>query len=129
MFQKRIWGFAVILGFCDLALPDRSLAHHSTRMFDSENPIELTGTVIEWQWTNPHTFIMMEGTDEKGETRTWELEGSNTRSMLRRGWNPATLSPGDEIVVTVRPLHSGAPGGSFQDVRWADGTPVQPEEG
>lgn len=110
-----------------LSLPFEAGAHHSTQMFDAENPLELSGTVIEWQWTNPHTFIILEVTGEQGATETWELEGSNTRVMLRRGWTPSTLRPGEEIVVTVRPLKSGATGGNFSDVRRADGEPVGAE--
>ena len=37
-----------------------ALAHHSFAMFDSENPIELIGTVKEFKYTNPHTFILLD---------------------------------------------------------------------
>ncbi|MGD8341856.1 MAG: DUF6152 family protein [Gammaproteobacteria bacterium] len=108
---------------------DPANAHHSTAIYDSENPIELTGSVVEWQFVNPHTMIVLEVTGEDGETTTWSVEGSNTAGLFRRGWTPETLKPGDEIIVTVRPLHSGAPGGNYSNVRWADGTPVDPRSG
>ena len=101
-------------------------AHHSTAIYDSENPIELSGTVAEWKFTNPHVIIQLEVTGEDGEKEIWNLEGSNTSLLFRRGWTPETLQPGDEIMVTVRPLHSGAPGGNYSNVRWADGTAVDP---
>jgi Family of unknown function (DUF6152) len=99
-------------------------AHHSTAIYDSEHPIELAGTVIEWQFVNPHTIIVLEATNTEGEKRVWSVEGGNTAGLFRRGWTPETLKPGDEIIVTVRPLHSGSPGGNYSNVRWADGTPV-----
>ena len=104
-------------------------AHHSTAIYDSENPVELTGTVKEWRFTNPHCIIMLDVTDESGETVTWLLEGSNTSLLLRRGWTPMTLQAGDEIQITVRPLRSGAAGGNYSNVRWADGTPLDPRAG
>lgn len=101
-------------------------AHHSTAIYDSQNPIELAGTVVEWKFTNPHCIIVIDVPDENGEIVTWNVEGGNTAGLFRRGWTPDTLQPGDEIVVTVRPLRSGAPGGNYSDPRWKDGTPIDP---
>ena len=100
--------------------------HHSTAIYDSENPIELTGTVVEWRFTNPHCIILLEVTEASGDTEIWSLEGSNTRGLLRRGWTPMTLQPGDKLVVRVRPLRSGVPAGNFSNPRWEDGTPIDP---
>ena len=104
-------------------------AHHSTAIYDSDNPVELSGAVVEWQFTNPHCIIRLEVTDDKGEARIWSLEGGNTAGLFRQGWTPMTLKPGDRIVLTVRPLRSGAPGGNYSDVRWEDGTRVDPRPG
>ena len=112
---------ALLLLFCL-----QSNAHHSVAIYDSENPLELTGTVVEWQFTNPHVFILIAVEDEEGNETVWNLEGSNTSLMLRRGWRPDTLQPGDEIRVRFNPLHSGAPGGNFREVFNPDGTPFDP---
>jgi uncharacterized protein DUF6152 len=112
-----------------LALSSSPYAHHSVAMYDGEHPVELHGKVVEWQFTNPHTFIVLEVAAENGEKVVWELEGGNTRGMIVRGWNASTLQPGDEIIVTVRPLLSGEPGGNFSNVRWGDGTPVDKRPG
>jgi len=101
-------------------------AHHSVAIYDSENPLQLTGKVVEWQFTNPHVFILLAVEDESGNVVTWNLEGSNTSLMLRRGWRPDTLLPGDEIMVKFNPLHSGAPGGNFREVFNSDGTSFDP---
>jgi hypothetical protein len=104
-----------------------ALAHHSTAIYDNENPVELAGTVVEWQFVNPHTFIVLEVADEAtGAKVVWSVEGGNTAGLFRRGWTPNTLKPGDRIIVTVRPLRSGAPGGNYSNVRWQDGRPVDP---
>lgn len=101
-------------------------AHHSTAIYDSENPVELRGTVVEWRFTNPHCIILLEVTDDDGESVIWSLEGSNTSLLIRRGWTPMTLQAGDSLMATVRPLRSGVPGGNYGNVRWGDGTPVDP---
>lgn len=104
-----------------------AVGHHSTAMFDSDNPVELEGVVVEWQFTNPHSFILLEVSDENGESQVWELEGMNALTLRRAGWSPMSFQPGDEIKVTVRPLHSGAAGGNYSNARWAkDDTEVDP---
>lgn len=103
-------------------------AHHSTAIYDSEHPIQLSGTVLEWRFTNPHCLIVLEVPDDNGESAVWTLEGSNTSLLIRRGWTPMTLKPGDKISVTVRPLRSGVSGGNYSNPRWEDGTPVRPGE-
>ena len=110
-----------------LLLTSAGQAHHSTAIYDSDNPIELQGRVVEWQFTNPHTFVILAVADENEEEVVWSLEGSNTSIMFRRGWTPESMQPGDEIIITVRPLHSGAPGGNYRNIRNSDGTPFGPK--
>lgn len=112
-----------------LTLSGAASAHHSTAIYDSEHPVQLTGTVLEWRFTNPHCLIVLEVADEEKGTKVWTLEGSNTALLIRRGWTPMTLEPGDRITVTVRPLRSGVTGGNYSNVRWEDGTPVNPRDG
>jgi hypothetical protein len=119
------WSTLAILLTLATALPALP-AHHSTAIYDSENPIELTGSVVEWQFTNPHCIIRLEVAGENGETAVWALEGSNTSLLFRRGWTPETLKAGDRITVTVRPLRSGVAGGNYGNPRWEDGTPINP---
>src|SRR5690349_8120621 len=124
----RMPRLALAAAVCALSLvAARVAAHHSTAIYDSDNPIELAGTVVEWQFVNPHVFIVLEvAGDATSDKRVWNLEGGNTAGLFRRGWTPNTLKPGDKIVVTVRPLRSGAAGGNYSNPRWADGTPIEP---
>ena len=122
MPKPLLFVLAVALAACGSV----AWSHHSTAIYDSDNPIELTGTVVEWKFVNPHTIIEVEVENEDGGTTVWSIEGSNTAGLFRRGWTPETLQPGDRIVVTVRPLHSGAPGGNYSNVRWSDGTSIDP---
>ena len=122
----RSSGFLAVVPALTLISAGTALAHHSRAIYDIENPVELMGTVVEWQFTNPHCIIVLETIDANGESTVWSLEGSNTAGLFRRGWTPNTLKPGDKITVTARPLRSGAHGGGYGNPRWADGTPVDP---
>lgn len=125
--MSNVRGIAIGAATALLSFAASVRAHHSTAIYDSDNPIELAGTVVEWQFVNPHVLILLEVADQAtGEKKVWSLEGGNTAGLFRRGWTPNTLKPGDTIMITVRPLRSGAPGGNYSNPRWADGKPIEP---
>jgi Family of unknown function (DUF6152) len=103
------------------------LAHHSFAMFDQEHPIELVGTVKEFKFTSPHTFIILEVKDGN-ESVIWNLEGQAPGGLARDGITAKSLPPGTELKMTIDPLRSGAPGGAWnlQKTKLKDGSPVVP---
>jgi Family of unknown function (DUF6152) len=100
-------------------------AHHSFAMFDQEHPIELVGTVKEFKFTSPHTFILLE-VKNGDETAVWNLEGQAPGGLSRDGWSAKTLPPGTELKMMIDPLRSGAPGGvwSPSKTRYKNGSPI-----
>ena len=116
----------LLAGGIALATGAAASAHHSAAMFDAENPVELAGTVREFKYTSPHTFIVLEGKEPGGASQIWMLEGNAPSNLVREGWWHDTLKPGDEIRLTVQPLRSGAPGGSWNSsrIKFNDGRPV-----
>ena len=101
-------------------------AHHSFAMFDQNNPIELEGTVQDFKYVSPHSFIFLQVKDQNGDTTVWNLEGGAPSALGRSGWSSSALKPGDEIKLMVEPLRSGAPGGqwSADKVKFKDGQPI-----
>ena len=97
-------------------------AHHSAAMFDRTQEVVLEGTVKEFQYTAPHTWLQVLVTDENGETVEWSIEGSAPNVLLRRGIRPVSLVPGDEVSVRANPMADGSPGALIIDVTKADGT-------
>jgi hypothetical protein len=76
------------------------LAHHSFGAeFDSKKPVELKGTLIELEWVNPHAWIHMDVTDEKGKVTRWDCELGSPNLLMRNGWRKDVLKKGDKIVV------------------------------
>ena len=117
---------ALLTGAMLAATSGAVLAHHSFAMFDQEHPIDLEGTVRDFKFTSPHTFILLQVKDQDGDTTVWNLEGGSPTALSRDGWTAKTLKPGDEIRLTVEPLRSGAPGGAWvtQQIHFRDGKPV-----
>jgi hypothetical protein len=97
-------------------------AHHSFSVFNMQERIEITGTVREVQWTNPHIWVWIDVTADDGTVTTWGLEGMSPNFLARRGWTRTTLEAGDEVTVTLNPLKSGDPGGMFISTTTPDGT-------
>jgi len=116
---------ALLAAAAALGLAGSAFGHHSFAMFDQEHPIELAGTVKEFKFTSPHTFILLE-VKTGNESEVWNLEGAAPGGMSRDGWSAKTLPPGTQLKMTVDPLRSGAPGGSWsvQKTKLMDGSPV-----
>ena len=104
-----------------LIIPGASMAHHSFAMFDQQNERWIEGTVAEFQWTNPHTFIQV-SVPQDGRQVIWSLEGGSPNILSRNGWRRTALQPGDRVRVLIYPLRNGEPGGTFVEVHKQDGT-------
>jgi hypothetical protein len=99
-----------------------SFAHHSFAMFDAEKKVTLDGTVKEFQWTNPHTWILLTVSNAQGKAEQWAIEMGGPSGLARQGWVPKTLTPGMKVQAVIHPLRDGTPGGQFMAVTLPDGT-------
>jgi len=116
----------ILAGAALVAMGGAAMAHHSFAMFDQEHPMDLAGAVKEWKYTAPHVFIVLEVKEADGTTQVWNLEGNTPGALARDGWTAKTLKPGDELILRIDPLRSGAPGGAFNvnKVTFKDGSPI-----
>jgi len=89
-------------------------AHHSFAMFDSDKTLTMTGTVKEFEWTNPHSWLRIIVEDQaSGKTLQWALEMGAPAQQARVGWKPDSVKPGDKVTVIIHPLKDGSRGGQF----------------
>jgi Family of unknown function (DUF6152) len=102
-----------------------ALAHHSFAMFDRDKEVVLTGTVREFQWTNPHAFIEVDVPGEKGVAEKWSVEMNSPNNLTRQGWKSSMLKAGDKVSVTINPLRDGKKGGLFVSVVLPDGKVIK----
>ena len=109
---------AIVLG-CGLTLP--ALAHHSFAMFDADKRVTLQGTIKEFQWTNPHSWILMMVPNAQGVEEQWAIELGAPGGLARQGWVPKTLTPGMKVTAVIHPLKDGTHGGQYMAVTLPDG--------
>jgi len=104
---------AVMLAGLIAAAGGIASAHHGFAVFDTSSQKTITGTVKEFEWTNPHTWVWLDVPNDKGGVDTWGFEGMSPNFLGRRGWTRKSLQPGDKITVTYFGMKDGSKGGAF----------------
>jgi hypothetical protein len=104
-------------------------AHHSGAMFDATKEVSLAGTVKEFQYTNPHSWLVVNIPDAAGKVTEWSFEAEGPSTLLRAGIKKSSLMPGDKVTVKGHPLKDGRPGAGLMNVTKADGTVLSPRPG
>jgi len=99
-----------------------AMAHHSFAMFDTTSSVTLTGTVTEFQWTNPHAYIELDVPDSNSTGKQhWTIELGSPSILQQSGWKYKDLKFGDKVTATINPLRSKEPGGLLVQVKLPDG--------
>lgn len=94
---------AMLTGAITIAIP--AYAHHSFGAVYSEaQSITVEGTIRAFLYRNPHSFVDIETTDDRGNVTKWAAEWSGSGRLSRVGVNADTFKPGDHVIIT------GAPG-------------------
>ena len=97
-------------------------AHHSAAMFDHTKTITVQGTVKEFQYTNPHSWLQVVVVSSDGKATEWGFEAEGPSTLLHMGIKPSTFKPGSKVTVVANPMKDGRPAGSWITVTTADGT-------
>jgi hypothetical protein len=93
-------------------------------MFDGSKQLTLSGTVREFQWSNPHSYIQLVVKGADGTEQEWSLEMGANAYLYNLGWRPSTVKAGDVLTVKIQPLRNGTPGGLLVEAATADGKPI-----
>lgn len=96
--------------------------HHSNVAFEVNKVVTLTGVVTDFRWANPHTWIGINVDDGKGGKAFWQIEGRAPGVLMRAGWAPKIIKPGDTITIDYSPAKDGSHTGLVARVTKADGT-------
>ena len=102
-----------------------AFAHHSFVQYDGNKTVAFEGTIKEFQWHNPHAWILMMVPDAEGQEQQWAFELPSPGNLVRNGWLPQTLTPGMQVTVVAHPMKDGQPGGSCLTVTLPDGTVLE----
>ncbi len=108
----------------------QALAHHSFAMFDHDKTISISGTLKEFEFTNPHAWLHIVTVDEKtGRNVEWAFEMGSVGQIAAQGWKADSVKPGDKITITGHPLKDGSRGGQYRSVKFEDGRTIQQRPG
>lgn len=113
MKTRMAVALGALLGALGLAVAGPAGAHHAFAMFDTNREVTLEGTVKEFQWTNPHTWVQLLVKDGAGKEVEWSIEGASPNNLARFGWTRNSIKSGDRVQAVVHPLKDGAIGGSL----------------
>ncbi len=81
--------------------------HHSfaaTYFEDKQQTIE--GDLVQFIFRNPHSFIHVDGKNEKGETVEYAIEWGGGGQLNQQGVTRETLKPGDHVVIVGNPARN-----------------------
>ena len=87
----------------------RAMAHHSGAMFEEKKEVTLSGVVKEFQFTNPHSWLLVDVKGADGKVTTWGFEAEGPSSMTRAGIRLKDFAPGTPVTITGRPMKDGRP--------------------
>ena len=102
-------------------LPFSASAHHSFSMFDGTTITNLTGTVKEFDWTNPHAWLSLTVMDPNGKAFTYQFEGGSPSQLTASGWKQDSVKVGDKITAGFHPMKVGSHGGQLLNVTLTHG--------
>ncbi len=115
----------VLSAVAALALAVPASAHHSFAMFDAEKTVSVTGTVKEFEWVNPHSWLRVTIDDQTtGRAAQWAFEMGSPGQQAQRGWKPDSLKPGDKVTISFHPLKDGSRGGQLLTAAYPNGEQV-----
>jgi Family of unknown function (DUF6152) len=105
-------------------------AHHSGAMFDDKKSVTLVGVVKEFQYTNPHSWLLVDVKGADGKVTTWGFEAEGPSTLLRAGIRKSDFAPGTPVTITGNPMRDGRPAAAWlKAVRMTDKKEFNPPAG
>ena len=105
------------------------LAHHSGAMFEKEKTVTVEGVVKEFQYTNPHSWLLVDVKNKNGTVTTWGFEGEGPSTLQRSGIRPSVFPAGTKVTMTGRPMKDGSPAAIWVLAVRGDGKKYDPRAG
>jgi len=106
--------------------PVAAWAHHSFAIFDHTQTVTLKGTVLSFQWTNPHGYIELDVDEGPKGIEHYTIELTSINMLRRAGWKSSDVSAGDEVTAVIAPLLNGEHGGLLLELKVPDGRTLIP---
>jgi hypothetical protein len=104
-------------------------AHHSGAMFEKVKTVTVEGVVKEFQYTNPHSWLLVDVKNKDGSVTTWGFEAEGPSTLQRAGIRPSDFRPGVKLKITGHPMTNGTPAALWVEAVREDGKRFDPREG
>ena len=127
MIKTRLTALLSIAVLGSIAAP--ALAHHSGAMFEKVKTITVEGVVKQFQYTNPHSWLLVDVKNKDGSVTTWGFEAEGPSTLQRAGIRPSDFAVGTKLKITGHPMRDGSPAAAWIDAVRADGKRFDPREG
>jgi hypothetical protein len=101
-------------------------AHHAGVMFEEEKEVTVEGVVKDFQYTNPHSWLLVDVAGANGAVTTWGFEAEGPSTLMRRGIRVGDLKPGTKVTITGRPMKDGRPAAAWTKAIREDGVVFTP---
>lgn len=122
--MKRTGAAVLAAGMWALGIGMPASAHHSFAAFYNMNePISITGKIVQVRLANPHSWFFLDVEDESGELVRWSFEAGTPSGMLRNGYSPEVIKQGDVVTINgFRARDESKHSGMLRELITADGT-------
>lgn len=111
MGSRRLISFALAVGLLTAAGP--VLAHHAQVQYEPKT-VTLKGTVIRFEWANPHCILAVAVKNDNDNLEDWYAEILAPGQMSRAGWTRESVKPGDQVTLV------GHPGKKGEHIMWLE---------
>jgi hypothetical protein len=125
--MRRALALGIIAATVSAAAP--VLAHHSGAMFEETKTITVEGVVKQFQYTNPHSWLLVDVKGKDGKVTTWGFEAEGPTTLQRAGIRPSDFPAGTKITITGRPMKDGTSAATWEVAVRGDGKKFNPREG
>lgn len=85
-----------------LCAPRLAGAHHSPAAYDQQAVVSIDGTLVDYDWVNPHVYLTVRD-NAAGGGRVWQIEAFPPSTLKAMGWSRDALAVGDKVSVTANP--------------------------
>jgi hypothetical protein len=125
--KKRLVAVPVLAVFLAVCLP--MFAHHGNAAYDGTITVLKNATVTKLTWANPHTIILFDVKDDKGQIVHWASELGSPSALGLIGWTKTSVTPGDVITVYIHQSKTKNPVGRIDHIVLADGKELRDSSG
>ena len=125
--MTRVLPIALLSALTMVAAATPAGAHHSGTMFDDKKEITVEGVVKEFQYTNPHSWLLVDVTSPDGTVTTWGFEAEGPTTLMQAKIRRSDFAPGTKITISGHPMKDGRPAAAWtKAVRGSDGVEFYP---